>query len=172
MPQVKMSLMSKPNKSAVAVEACPPRSSCDCAHHRAKATTPASVEPGGRWASVVPILACAVCPACLAAYAKVLSFVGIGVSLSESTHLLVLVVAIGVSLVVSAWRAWRLRRMGPLAISVVGGGLLVLSHALDENPLLLWSGVAVLLGGGLWERQVWRRFRARRDSVDLGSLPA
>lgn len=114
--------MSEFDEKAVAAEACPPRSHCDCAHHRAKSSNPATGEPGGRWASLVPILACAVCPACLAAYAKVLSFVGIGVSLSESTHLLVLVLAIGVSLVVSAWRAWRLRRLGPLAISVVGGG--------------------------------------------------
>ncbi|RKH47874.1 MerC family mercury resistance protein [Corallococcus sicarius] len=149
----------------------PPCSSCDCAHHRAEASSPAG-EPGGRWASLLPLLACAVCPACLSAYAKVLSFVGIGVSLSESTHLLLLVVAIGVTLVVSAWRAWRLHRVGPLVISVVGSALLVLSHALEENPLLLWSGVAVLLGGALWERRVWRRFQARRDPVAPGFLPS
>ncbi|NBC43911.1 hypothetical protein [Corallococcus exiguus] len=109
------------------------------------------------------------CPGHLSAYAQVLSFVGIGASLSESTHQLVLGVAIALSLAVNAWRAWRLRSLTPLAISGTGGGLLVLSHALDENALLLWSGAAVLLGGILWERQVWPRLPLRRASTTLAS---
>ncbi|NPD22561.1 hypothetical protein [Corallococcus exiguus] len=94
---------------------------------------------------------------------------GIGVSLSESSHQLVLGVAIALSLAVNAWRAWRLRSLAPLAISGSGGALLVLSHVLDENALLLWSGVTVLLGGVLWERQVWRRVPVRRASTPLAS---
>ncbi|WP_043321156.1 hypothetical protein [Corallococcus coralloides] len=109
------------------------------------------------------------CPGHLSAYAQVLSFVGLGVSLSESSHLLFMGVAVSLSLAVNAWRAWRLRRLAPLAISGTGGGLLILSHALDENALLLWSGVAVLLGGVLWERQPWRRFLVRRTSASLAS---
>ncbi|MBN9687449.1 hypothetical protein JYJ93_33940 [Corallococcus sp. NCSPR001] len=97
---------------------------------------------------------------------------GIGVSLSESSHLLLLGVAVSLSLAVNAWRAWRLRRLAPLALSGAGGGLLVLSHVLDENVLLLWSGVAVLLGGVLWERQPWRRFPVRRASPALASAKA
>ncbi|MHA7628923.1 hypothetical protein [Corallococcus sp. M7] len=151
--------MSESNPSAVTTDA-----SCDCLHHRVEAS-----RPEGRWASWIPLLACAVCPGHLSASAQVLSFVGIGVSFSESSHLLFLGVAVSLSLAVNAWRAWRLRRLAPLAISGAGCGLLVLSHALDENALLLWSGVAVLLGGTLWERQVWRRFPVRRASSSLAS---
>ncbi|CAM3967828.1 MerC domain-containing protein [Corallococcus exiguus] len=156
--------MPESDNNAVTTEGGLPGASCDCLHHRAEAS-----RPGGRWASWVPLLACAVCPGHLSAYAQVLSFVGIGASLSESTHQLVLGVAIALSLAVNAWRAWRLRSLTPLAISGTGGGLLVLSHALDENALLLWSGAAVLLGGILWERQVWPRLPLRRASTTLAS---
>ncbi len=164
--------MSVSDNSGVTTEGDLPDSSCDCLHHRAQASRPADGSAGGLWASWVPLLACAVCPGHLSAYAQVLSFVGIGVSLSESSHLLILMVAVSLSLAVNAWRAWRLRHLAPLAISGVGSGLLVLSHALDENALLLWSGVAVLLGGVLWERQVWRRFPVRRASASLASAKA
>jgi hypothetical protein len=141
---------------------CGPRTVCDCAHHRSQ-ETPAEV-PGSRWAALAPILACAVCPACLATYAKVLAFLGVGMSLTETTHQLMLVVAVGVALVASAWKAWRLRRWGPLLVTALGCALLVAGHALDENPVLTWGGVAVLLSGGLWERQVWRRAVAPREA--------
>ena len=106
---------------------------------------------------VVPLLACAVCPTCLATYAKVLSFLGVGLSLTESTHEVLLAVAVMVSLAVSGWRSRRLRRLGPLLLTATGCALLVLGHALDEDPVLTWTGVAVLLAGGLWERRAWRR---------------
>jgi hypothetical protein len=52
---------------------------------------------------------------------------------------------VGVSLEPSDWNAWGLRRWGPL---------LVAGHALNEEPVLTWGGVAVPLGGGPWERRV------------------
>lgn len=109
---------------------------------------------------VVPLLACAVCPACLSTYAQVLSFVGVGLSLTESAHQVLLALAIAVSLAVSGWRFRRLRRLGPLLATAAGCVLLVLGHALEEDPVLTWGGVAVLLAGGLWERRVWRRAHA------------
>ncbi|WP_426752633.1 MerC domain-containing protein [Myxococcus sp. Y35] len=133
---------------------------CDCAHHRGQ--SPANPNergkvPGGRWSVLVPLLACAVCPACLSTYAQVLSFVGVGLSLTESVHQVMLAVAVTVSLAVSGWRFRRLRRLGPLLATAAGCALLVLGHALEENPVLTWGGVAVLLAGGLWERRAWRQ---------------
>ncbi|WP_375759002.1 MerC family mercury resistance protein [Corallococcus exercitus] len=149
-----------------AAASCVQKAVCDCAHHRRQeaGSSPAEV-PGSRWAALAPILACAVCPACLATYAKVLSFLGVGVSLTESTHHLLLVIAVGVSLGASAWKALRLHRWGPLLVTVLGCALLVTGHALDEDPVLTWGGVAVLLGGALWERQAWRRGVASRGKA-------
>ncbi|NVI96601.1 MerC domain-containing protein [Myxococcus sp. AM009] len=146
-----------------------PDAACDCAHHRGQAATdptePVKV-PGGRWSMLVPLLACALCPTCLAAYAQVLSFLGVGLSLTESAHQVMLVVAVTVSLAVSGWRSRRLRRVGPLLVTAAGCSLLVLGHALEEDPVLTWSGVVVLLAGGLWERRVWRQLFTRGSASE------
>lgn len=126
-------------------------SSCACLHHSE------ARDRSARWASLVPILTCLVCPACLSAYAKVASFIGLGFSISENMHLGVLLVAVLVSISVSIWRSLQLQSVWPAAVSFVGCLALVLSHFMDENPFLMGMGVVILLGGGLWERQAFRR---------------
>jgi energy-converting hydrogenase Eha subunit E len=80
---------------------------CDCAAHRDAAHdgNPARV---GLSASLLPMLACAVCPACLATYAKLLSLVGVSVGFTEFQHSLLLAFAIAVSVLV-AHAALRVR---------------------------------------------------------------
>ncbi|ADO70923.1 MerC family mercury resistance protein [Stigmatella aurantiaca] len=138
---------------------------CDCAHHRRASSCSPLEERGGRWAVLVPLLACAVCPACLSTYAKVLSFLGVGFLLTESAHQGILVVAVAISIGMGGWKAWRLRRGGPFAATVVGCALLILGHALDENAVMSWGGVAVLLGGAMWERRAWRALPSHGGST-------
>ena len=142
---------------------------CDCAHHRRISSADAGGREG-RWAAVVPILTCAVCPACLPGYAKLLAFLGVGISLKESTHHVLLASAIFVSLAVSAWRGRRLGRWGPFATVLLGSSLLGLGHMLQESRPLLWGGVAVLLGGTIWERSIWKRSRAAANSLRAGGV--
>lgn len=133
---------------------------CGCTHGPVLELPP-EASRAERWLSTLaPILACAVCPACVTTYAKVLSLVGLGFALSETQHVALLVFAVLISLGLSGRRSWIERRIWPIAISFVGCTLLVLGHALDEVHALEWAGVVVLLVGGLAERQLAARSRA------------
>ncbi|MDP3505592.1 MAG: MerC domain-containing protein [Myxococcales bacterium] len=139
---------------------------CDCGHdHAPKETSPD--DKSGWWASMLPLLACAVCPACLSAYAKVLSAFGVGLFLSETQHAIIMAVAVTSSILVSAWRSVRSGRRWPLAVSLSGSVLIVLGHLL-ELAAVEWLGVVVLLVGGLVEMPLLRKLVRRR----LSNAPA
>lgn len=124
---------------------------CDCeAHRRAKDpnTQGSSTE---RWGVLLPVLACAVCPACLTTYAKVFSVLGVGASLSDAQHTALLIVAVGASVGLSGLRTWRSRRVWPVATAGVGAGLVLSGHLAPSLHVLEWVGVLVLLVGGLRE---------------------
>lgn len=128
---------------------------CDCAAHRASAA------PGaGLWSVWLPVLACAICPACLATYAKLFSVLGVGFGLSEIQHLALLVIAITASLGVSAWRSFRTRRVWPIAVAVTGAALIIVGHLAGDLHIVEWAGVLVLLVGGLVEHVRLRKLRA------------
>lgn len=126
--------------------------SCDCTAHRA-----ATVRRAGLSAALLTALACAVCPACLATYAKLFSVLGVGVGLSEAHHLVLLVVAVVASVLVSAWRSWRSKRFWPIAIALVGSSLVLLGHLAGDLHAIEWVGMLCLLGGGLTEQLRFRR---------------
>jgi hypothetical protein len=132
-------------------------SDCDCAVHRTRLSTSKQT---GLWSALLPVLACAVCPACLTTYAKLFSIVGVGFGLSELHHLLLLVFAIGASIGLSAWRSWRTRRIWPIAMALSGSALVVTGHVFEGLHAVEWSGVLVLLLGGLSEHFRLRRMRA------------
>jgi len=125
---------------------------CDCAAHRAR-TAPKV----GLWPSLLPVLACAVCPACLATYAKLFSALGVGFGLSERQHVALLIVAVTASVLVSAWRTWRAKRIWPLAIALTGSSLVLFGHFAGDLHLIEWAGMLCLLGGGLTEQLRLRR---------------
>ena len=134
---------------------------CDCAAHRhgSKAANKASA---GTWETLLPILACAVCPACMATYAKLFSLLGVSVGLSELHHTVVLTVAIAVSTLVSAWRSLRTRRVWPVAFAMLGSSLVIAGHVRGELHALEWAGVLTLLASGLVEHFRLRKLAAPR----------
>lgn len=132
--------------------------SCSCAHHH----DPAKL---GWLSALAPALACAVCPACLSTYAKIAASFGSGLAIGETAHLVLLLVAIAVSLAVSAWRSWRSQRAWPLALALVGGAMLVIGHVVELAPLE-WGGIAVLLAGGLVEHLRFVRGRHHHHHHD------
>jgi hypothetical protein len=141
----------------MSLEGHPHGHACDCTAHRGRAEPSPSA---GIWSTVLPVLACAVCPACLTTYAKLFSVLGVGFGLSEIHHLLLLAVAIGASVGLSAWRSWRTRRIWPIAVALTGSLLVVAGHVSGDLPVLEWAGVLVLLSGGLTEHLRLRRGRA------------
>lgn len=132
---------------------------CDCAAHRAPKTTAPNAS---MWSAILPVLACAVCPACLTTYAKLFSVLGVGFGLSEFHHLVLLVVAISASIGVSAWRSWHTRRVWPIAIALTGSALVATGHFAGDLHAVEWAGVLLLLVGGLTEH-----FRLRRQQASL-----
>jgi hypothetical protein len=123
---------------------------CDCPAHRRADKDKDAATPGG-WSLLLPLLACAICPACLATYAKLLSLVGVGVGMTESQHLFVLGTAVLVSVVVSGLRSWRSKRGWPIAFALSGAALIVVGHLVEALHELEWAGVLVLMVGGLSE---------------------
>ncbi|HEU4534408.1 MAG TPA: MerC family mercury resistance protein, partial [Polyangiaceae bacterium] len=109
------------------------------------------------WGALLPALACAVCPTCVATYAKLFSLAGVGLELSERQHALLLAVALAASIGASAFRAWRAKRAWPLAVALAGAALLLAGHQLGEAAWLEWAGVVTLLAGGLVEHVRLRR---------------
>jgi hypothetical protein len=115
------------------------------------------------WAALLPVLACAVCPVCLATYAKLASVLGVGFGLSELQHTVLLVIAIALSVAVSAWRSVRTRRIWPVLIAMFGSALVSLGHFAGKQPALEWAGVLVLMIGGVTEHYRLREDRFRRQ---------
>lgn len=134
---------------------------CECCTH-VRAETPKS--GASIWAALLPVLACAVCPACLATYTKLLSLAGVSLGFDEALHDLLMAVALTVSVGVSAWRSWRTGRAWPLLVAVGGSALVAGGHLLGEFQVLEWAGVLVLLTGGLSEHF---RLRRRADTPIL-----
>lgn len=130
---------------------------CDCAGHRAPK---ANASNAGVWSAILPVIACAACPACLTTFTKLFSVLGIGFGLSEFHHLVLLVVALSASIGVSAWRSWRTRRVWPIAIAITGSALVAAGHLGGDLHSVEWAGVLVLLIGGLTEHFRLRRQRA------------
>jgi hypothetical protein len=123
---------------------------CDCAAHRHGAS--AASTRASAWTGLLPLLACAVCPACLATYAKLLSVLGVSVGLTEYQHTIILAFAIALSVLVSAWRSARSRRAWPLAFALLGSCFVVTGHLSGELHALEWLGVLVLLVSGAIEQ--------------------
>jgi len=134
--------------------------SCACAaHKRPLAAREEAPRKGalGLLGTLAPALACAVCPACLSTYAKVLSVLGVGAAITETQHTALLSFAIGSSIVLSGVRSWRAWRIWPLLIAVVGCALVLAGHLSSEIAAVEWLGIAILLGGGLAERTLTAR---------------
>lgn len=125
---------------------------CDCTAHRARA-----LAGTGLWSVLLTALACAVCPACLATYAKLFSVLGVGVGVSEGHHFVLLVVAVVASVLVSAWRSWRTKRLWPVSVALLGSSLVLLGHLAGDLHAVEWAGILCLLGGGLTEQLRLRR---------------
>jgi hypothetical protein len=133
---------------------------CGCGHHHptSGAISVNAVARGSGWgAALLPALACAVCPACLTTYAKVLSVFGVSFGFDAVVHHRLLVAALGTSLTISAWRSWKRRRVWPLAIAMVGTALVAAGHVLGELHALEWGGMLLLLGGAWAEHYRLRR---------------
>lgn len=129
---------------------------CDCAGHRLKARN----QEGGKatfLATLLPILACALCPVCISTYAAVLSALGVTLAFTEGQHAFLLGIAVVAALGVALWKAQRSRRYVALGLTAAGCGFLVLSQLFNDNKALGLVGIAALIGSLVYERVQARR---------------
>ena len=104
----------------------------------------------------------------MATYAKLLSALGVGVALTESQHLGLLVGCVVLSLGLGLREVRTTHRWEPLAVTTLGCAMLVASHVAGESPWLTWTGVGLLFVGGIWGH----RIRLRRRRAPLGNAGA
>lgn len=135
-------------------------------------TSVKNASPGGRnWLrslAVVPgallsLVPSATCPACLTAYAGVLSAVGLSFLLNERVlaRLIVLFVALGIVSV--AWSTRSHRRPGPLIATLLGSAAVIMGRVVGHVHALLYAGVVLLIAASLWN--LWLEKRGPQQLV-------
>lgn len=127
-----------------------------------------------RWiggVSVVPGLGVAMlskftCSLCVAAYAGMLSSLGLGF-LATSRGLTVFTGALLAAGLLSLWWSARAHgHHGPLVLTLMGSALLLAGRLAWSDPGLLYSGGAAVFAASVWN--LWYVRRPRRQLVGLG----
>jgi len=100
--------------------------------------------------AVLPLLPAASCPACLTAYAGVLSAVGLGFLLTDQVlkPLIISFLLIGIAGV--GFSTLSHRRPGPLVFTLIGSAAVAVGRLFWSAPPVLYAGVALLIGASLW----------------------
>jgi mercuric ion transport protein len=107
-------------------------------------------------AAILPLLPSVTCPACLAAYTGVLSAVGLGFLVDERVLAPLIAGSLVVGVASIAWSTRTHRRPGPIAATVVGSAAVVAGRLVWSVPVVLYGGVALLIGASLWNLRLKR----------------
>lgn len=139
-------------------------SECGCVAHSVTKRPDDSGAPS-LWSVILPLVACAFCPACLAVWAPVLTSLGLGFSLPESAHLAALLLIVPLSVGPAGVRAYRSRAWRPLVFTGGGALSLIAGHVLDTWVLELLGAAGLVLGGVLQHRASHRTRSAQRATL-------
>jgi hypothetical protein len=112
-------------------------------------------ERSSRLTTLLPGLGLAVlskftCAACVTAYSGVLASVGVGFVATDSGLTILTAGLLALGLASVAWSTRRHRRLGPLALVVVGSGVLLAARLGAPSTRVLLAGAAIMLAGSLW----------------------
>lgn len=120
-------------------------------------------EHPSRFTPLLPGLGLAVlskftCSACVAAYSGLLASAGVGFVATDSGLTILTAGLLALGLASVAWSTRRHRNLGPLALMVVGSGVL-LTARLDapSSTRILLLGAAVTLVASVWNLWLERR---------------
>jgi len=118
-------------------------------------------------AAVLPLLPSFSCPVCIAAYAGLLSSLGLGFALNDSVQRPAIVFFLTVTVSTVAWTTRQHRTAWPLLAVVAGSLAVVLGRIVWSAPLAVYVGVAGLVVGAVWNLALKRR--GRRVALGLSS---
>lgn len=138
---------------------------------------PAPARPRRSWlqalgavpAVILPLLPSASCPACLAAYAGVLSALGLGFILNERILAPVIALFLLVGVATVAWSTRSHRHPGPLITTVTGALLVAAGRLVWDVPAALYTGVGLLIAASLWN--LWLKRPQRVGLVQIRPRP-
>ncbi len=115
-------------------------------------------------AAVLPLLPSFSCPLCLAAYAGVLSSLGLGFVLNESVLRPLIVLFLGIAVGSVAWSARRHRKRGPVVAAAAGALSIIAGRILWSLPLAVYGGVICVVLAAIWNL-VLRKRRPGRTTL-------
>jgi len=127
---------------------------CDCAAHRTFVSArPARPGYVSSLTVLLPLIACAFCPACLTLWAPLLASLGLGFALPEAVHPVGIGIAVLVALAPAVLRARRAKVWRPLLFVAAGAGMLLATHALHGGRIVELLGALGLVVGSVLERR-------------------
>ena len=124
-----------------------------------------------RWAALPGIVAAvlprATCPICVAAYAGVVSALGLGFLLTDRVLNPIILGSLAVSVGSVAWSGRQRRRSAPLLLALAGAAGVVLGRIVWSLPVVVYGGVALLLGASVWTLWLSRPASASLVQISL-----
>jgi hypothetical protein len=105
------------------------------------------------------------CPACIAAYAGVLSAAGLGFLLDNRVLAPLIAFALAAGVVSVAWTTRSHRRLGPLVATLAGAAAVLAGRLVWDVPWLVYAGAAALAGAALWN--LWLKRPAREPLLPI-----
>lgn len=116
-----------------------------------------------QWLSfALPVLKCAVCPACLSIFGGALAGARLGFLADEGAHAAILFGAVALDIVILGAAARHHNSPWPLALCVSGAVVALLGHF--TNELIEYAGLALILTAALHNLVLMRRHRAHGGS--------
>ena len=113
-------------------------------------------------AIVLPILKCAVCPACLGIFGSLLAGARIGLLEDERIHGAIIVFALIADFGILGASIRHHGRRGPLGLCAVGAALALAGHFAWEP--VEYGGFAILFATGIWNLVLLRRHHRKAGS--------
>ena len=101
-------------------------------------------------AAVLPLLPSFSCPVCVAAYAGLLSSLGLGFLLTDRVQRPLIVAFLIVSLAGVGWAARTTKRVGPFVLVLLGSAAIVAGRLVWRVTPALYIGVVCLVAGTVW----------------------
>ena len=105
------------------------------------------------------------CPVCVAAYAGLLSSLGLGFLLTDSIQRPLIVAFLIVAVASVGWAMRRYKRIGPFVLVLVGSAAIIAGRVVWSVAPILYIGVVCLVAGTVWNLILKR---PRRKFVPLG----